>query len=622
MDVSPINYTFGCLPEKRNKCPIPFGLLWKPFDNTISQNSNVAVSCSNCGGFLNLFCKRKPNQSWSCVFCQFSNNTHNCPELLHPTVYYTQQTKTAIVSPKNSVLSWNPTAKSVAKPLFILVIDGTMSSEQYQELGNTLESVLPPSINLGVLIFTLIVSIYQLEEIDRLAAIVFPGEKSPTDQDIYAIQNHETNPHESSFISTRSESILTLLRTWRRRDSKRCLATAIEYANVLFQTSRQTRGKLLVFTSGPCSYGPAAVVRHEDPTATVEKASIPKAQAYMAKIAASTTAVVEIYCIGSSNYCVESLEPLIRGTGGKVVLENTCREPTMVLNLQQSLNQPALPKSVLEIRTSKHLSSIQVIGPVADSKTKDDLLQSWRGKSFRDTVQLSSGQSDPSTTITILCDLQQHNIEDAYVQLISQVMHGDHVYLAVTTLAVPYAYRIEAFVSQINPATSLIVLAKKAVSIANTRSSQEARRFVESTIQAMKTFYPKFPRLNALRHGPLLGEVLKHPDLIRVMRLEFLRASLHYALQMLDPELYAVDPSGTWTLAPSTRASMQSTRFLVLDEYTSIFLWRGHQVDKEFDQLRQQAITPRPIIPKVYILEEHSSMSRYLQSRLAETGSF
>jgi len=154
-----------------------------------------------------------------------------------------------------------------------------------------------------------------------------------------------------------------------------------------------------------------------------------------------------------------------------------------------------------------------------------------------------------------------------------------------------------------------------------------------SSLYVLPEELSRLPRtLYSLRHGPLLGEVNKSVDDSFLARLVFLRSGVEDSLIMMAPPLLSTRGQGAQPLGmqqlyhvPAETLALWSDAVLVHDQYSRLFLWRGHQAPKGgeaedqqlLDAYMEKAMVKRRFpAPTVLCCKEGSSMARYIVSRL------
>ncbi|GET86447.1 protein transport protein sec23, putative [Leishmania tarentolae] len=286
---------------------IPMSCMYTPL-NLIEPSHLVLgatvdeLRCSNCGAFCCVYSEREMGKYWVCLSCKRRNSfppntaiTEQHPALMYETVEF------VLANPPTPVLA--PTQSQVA-PAFIFVVDTCIPSGEMASLRTSLlESLqhLPRNALVGLITFGATVSVWELGAhfgVTMSKCYLLRGNTANPPESLQSmLQVSESHPVRGRLLAPLCdvEAVLTSLIQELAEDdaavpsSKRPLratSTAVEAATYLMEaltppqiTAQQQyalygkgmkapaapannskMGKILLFTGGPCTRGPGAIV--------------------------------------------------------------------------------------------------------------------------------------------------------------------------------------------------------------------------------------------------------------------------------------------------------------------------------------------------------------------------
>ncbi|XP_002968157.2 protein transport protein SEC23 [Selaginella moellendorffii] len=653
------------LSEKKllNATSLAFGALLSPgreIDPSPPAIQRDPSRCEKCGAYPNLYSRLTPvSGQWQCMLCQKinssngeyrpagANDLHNWPELVSPVVDFMDAG------------SWRPgfvpvADSTVAAAPVVLVIDESLEEPLLQHLQSSLHSFLDslgPSTRIGIITYGKTVSIYDLSETALAAADVIPGDVAPSQELlkmlIYGTGIYLTPIHTCLGVA---HTIVSSLRPYsgnlREAARPRCLGTAVDVALALIQgPSTQIMAKrssgnshVLVCAAGPNTLGPGSLPQFENHPnyAYIEANSIKYMERLGRKARLSDTAV-DVLCAGTCPVRAVTLEPLVKASGGVMVLHDDFGE-AFGLNLQRSFTRAGGLRATLEVRCSEGIGVSSVIGPGQDASS--DAAESF-GREPAVALRMMSVEEHQGFALSMQLTSNFHD-DYAYFQFVVRYTGTFQARITrVITVRLPVTTSVSKYLTGINPEAAAVLIAKRTALEAKSMADAAELRFsVDQRLKDIRSRFgpragaPPFPReitklaeaLFHLRRGPLLGSIVGHEDERLVIRNIFLQASYELALRMVLPRVYLFHDNGSFEAVPAYNLAMQSQTALILDHGTDVHIWLGHELCqdekrnvvafsacKEF--VREITETRFPV-PRMLTFKEGSSQARYLQARL------
>ncbi|KAJ7563485.1 hypothetical protein O6H91_03G112300 [Diphasiastrum complanatum] len=658
------------LKEKRlaNTASLGFGALITPgkdIGTALPTIHRDAFRCHNCGAYPNPYCSIEPNSGqWKCVLCSKRNSTggeyrvaikdelQNWSELVTTVVDY--------VDVGTRRPGFVPVSDSTMAAPIIVLIDESLDEAHLQHLQSSLHSFfdsLSPLTRIGIVSYGKTVSIYDLSEVGLAAADIIPGDISPS-QDFMKMLIYGTGVYLAPIHACLqiAQMIVSSLRPYRGKlpefARERCLGTAIDVALALIQGPstdlprsmvKRSGGsnRILVCAGGPNTIGPGAVPPNENnPNHAYLKSKAIKYMEHCGMEARRLDTAVDIFCAGTCPVNVQTLQPLVKASGGVLILHDDFGE-AFGLNMQRAVRRAKGFRGILEVRCTDDIAVTRIVGPGEEAGS--DASESFRNDTSVSLEMLSVEESQGFALVMTL----SKNLTDDYVYF-QFVVRFTNAYQAnvtrVITVRLSTTNSVSTYLQSVNDEVAAVLISKKTVLEAKTASdAAEMRLSVDERIKDISLKFGKqmprsklrlFPTelsripelLFHLRRGPLLGSIVGHEDERAILRNLFLQASFDLALRMLSPRVLMYHEGGAFEEIPAHSLAMQSDTALVLDHGTDIFIWTGQDITG--DELRSAAtqascrtlahelIELRFPAPRTVAFKEGSSQSRYLQARL------
>eukprot|EP00529_Nitzschia_sp_RCC80_P018280 CAMPEP_0113499964 /NCGR_PEP_ID=MMETSP0014_2-20120614/32043_1 /TAXON_ID=2857 /ORGANISM="Nitzschia sp." /LENGTH=815 /DNA_ID=CAMNT_0000394203 /DNA_START=1 /DNA_END=2448 /DNA_ORIENTATION=- /assembly_acc=CAM_ASM_000159 len=525
--------SFHCWPSSRleaTRCVAPIGALYTPLKKlppncsppTALPYDPVRCAGANCHAVLNPYCQVDfRSKLWSCPFCLTRN--HFPP---HYAENITETNLPAELIPQYTTVEYElQTVPDQGPPCFLFVIDTcTSSKEELTELADSLTqamNLMPPESRIGVITFGTNVSVYDLSSEGISKSYILRGNREytsgrvgellgcnsvrPQQQQGQPGQQQQQQPQgvggpaqdvlerflvpvsDSSFLV---ESILEDIRKdpWPVPSDKRAARAtgcALSVATSLLHLAIPRRGaRIMLFTAGPCTSGPGAVVSrlkeddmrsHADLAKKAEPLFEPACE-YYAKLAnhpgASTADaknnkkaptgptnaayhVVDVFACSLDQIGMLEMKHLVEATGGLMVLGDSFGQSVFKESLNRVFNRfdddvpgdggqlSMVFGTSLEVFTSREFKVSGAIGPVTSlNKHGPNVSDLEVGKGG--TSAWAIGGADPNTTIAIYFDVTNGNTplpqeKQRFIQFLTKYQHASgKTRLRATTLCGPW----------------------------------------------------------------------------------------------------------------------------------------------------------------------------------------
>ncbi|XP_076932582.1 protein transport protein SEC23 A-like [Bidens hawaiensis] len=621
--------------------------------------------CQNCGAYANLYCNiLLGSGQWQCVICGNLNSSEgryiastkeellNLPELAIPMVDFVQT--------GNRRPGYIPVSDSRMSAPIVLVIDDCLDEPHLQHLQSSLHAFvdsLPPTTRIGVVTYRKTVSVYDFSEGSVASADLLAGRVSPNQESlkqlvygtgIYLSPIHASLPVVHSIFSSLRPYNLNVPEASRNR----CMGVAIEVALAIIQglSAEMSQGvvkkpggssRIIVCAGGPNTYGPGSVPHSfSHPNyAHMEKTAL-KWMENLGREAHKRNTLIDILCAGTCPVRVPVLQPLVKASGGILILHDDFGEAFGV-NLQRASTRAAGSHGLMEIRCSDDVTVSQVIGPGEEARTDNS-------EAFKNDNSVSIQMLSVEETQSFAVSLETRgNIKTDFVYLQFGILFLNLYQADITrviTVRLPTVDSVSSYLESVQDEVAAVLIAKRSLLRAKTgQDAIDVRAIIDERIkditnkfgsQMPKSKLYQFPKelanmpeiLFHLRRGPLLGSIVGHEDERSVLRDIFLNASFDLSLRMVAPRCLMHREGGTFEELPAHDLAMQSDAAVVLDHGTDVFIWLGAELAAQEGRsaaalaacrtLAEELTETRFPAPRILAFKEGSSQARYFVSRL------
>ncbi|KAL7562489.1 hypothetical protein ACA910_008200 [Epithemia clementina (nom. ined.)] len=533
--------SFHCWPSSRleaTRSVAPFGALYTPLRKLPPQSAPTQalpydpIRCA-CHAVLNPYCEVDyRSKLWTCPFCLSRN-----PFPQHYAENITETNLPAELIPQFSTVEYTlQTIPNAGSPVFLFVIDTCGSNANKEELAELADSIqqclnlLPPETLVGLITYGTNVSVYELASENIAKSYIFRGnrEYSPgrvgellgcTQRAVAGQAGHPHPPqapggppHPQPTVGGPAQEVLerfllpvsecsfvleTILDDLRRdpwpvpNDKRPARATgcALSVATSLLHLAIPRRGaRIMLFTAGPCTSGPGAIVSrmkeedirsHADLQKNAEPLHKPACEFY-AKLAhpslfalqstsdhnkkkkpaptptSSPFHVVDVFACSLDQVGLLEMRELVEATGGLMVLGDSFGQSVFKESLRRVFQRfpDEIPEDggqlqmafscTLEVLTSREFKVSGAVGPVTSlEKDGPNVSENVIGKGG--TNLWSIGGVDPNTTIAIYFDITNPGNtplpegKRRFIQLLTKYQHANgSTRLRATTLCGPW----------------------------------------------------------------------------------------------------------------------------------------------------------------------------------------
>jgi len=484
-DMSGTRLSFHTWPSSRleaARCVVPLGALYTPLKKLPANCAPPQampydpVRCSSCHGILNPYCQVDfRSKLWNCPFCLTRN--HFPP---HYAENITETNLPAELIPQYTTCEYElQTVPDQGPPCFIFVIDTCSSAKkELSELADSLTQALnliPQDSRVGLITYGTNVSVYELASDSVSKAYILRGNKEyapgrvgellgctgrPGQQANGQQQNQPMGPGQQVLerfllpVSDCSFAVETVLEDLRKdpwpvpNDKRPARATgcALSVALSLSHLAIPRRGaRIMLFTAGPCTSGPGAVVSrlkeedmrsHADLAKKAEPMFQPACEFYT-KLAnpanhnatqdkkkkkapapppSAAYHVVDVFACSLDQVGLLEMSNLVEATGGLMVLGDSFGQSVFKESLLRVFNRHPddVPQdggqlcmatgASLEVFTSREFKVSGAIGPVTSlNKHGPNVSDLEVGKGGTNAWGL--GGLDPNTTVAVYFDV-------------------------------------------------------------------------------------------------------------------------------------------------------------------------------------------------------------------------
>lgn len=548
-DVTSLEYTHGVRlsfhtwPGSRleaTRIIAPIGALFTPLAQLPPSSAPPSalpydpVRCSSlsCSAVLNPYCQVDfRSKLWVCPFC---NNRNHFPP--HYAENISEQNLPAELIPQYTTCEYElPSMPNVGPPAFVFVVDICSHAEELQELADSITqalNLLPEDCLVGLITFGTNVQVHELGFEGMQKNYVLRGNKEYAPGKVSELlgcslrnsvkqsgtappgapgsQTHQGQPHQPGYVgpgqsilqrfllpvsecSLALESILEDLckDPWPVPNDKRtarCTGCALSVATSLLDLACPRRGsRVMLFTGGPCTSGPGAIVSRNKTMDIRSHADLAKnaepmhkeACEYYAKLAhrhvssagsgsnkknspsapvSPSVHVVDVFACSLDQVGMLEMRELVEATGGLMVLGDSFgqsvfkeslmrvfkRYPDDCVN-QQDAGKLAMAFSCsMEVLTSRECKVSGAIGPVTSlNKKSGNVSEVEVGTGGTNAWGL--GAVDPGTTIAVYFEVgvpASTTIPEGkmrYLQFLTKYQHSNGKFrLRSTTLCGPW----------------------------------------------------------------------------------------------------------------------------------------------------------------------------------------
>ncbi|KAK2195420.1 bifunctional Sec23-Sec24 helical domain superfamily/von Willebrand factor A-like domain superfamily/Protein transport protein Sec23/Sec23-Sec24 beta-sandwich/Gelsolin-like domain superfamily/Zinc finger [Babesia duncani] len=267
-----------CSHEEMEKAQVPIGCLFTPLKRAPESENGpkiplveyMPVRCRSSGIFLNPYCHIDFRaKTWTCpVTMQRNTLPPSYAEHITP-----ENLPSELVNLSIEYIIPSNVSGGVFPPAIVFLVDTSIPEEELEQLKDSIQqvlSMLPPEVNVGLITYGSVIKIHDLSESEVPKCFVLRGSGEHTGDYLKRVLNLEQIPQ--SFIQPISacefalNSFLDHLMpdSWpvgQNCRANRCTGSALSTATALLEICCPNKGgRVMLFTGGPCTFGPGKVV--------------------------------------------------------------------------------------------------------------------------------------------------------------------------------------------------------------------------------------------------------------------------------------------------------------------------------------------------------------------------
>lgn len=540
-----------------------------------------------------------------------------------------------------------------APPVFLYVVDTCQDSENFTALKDSLLvslSLLPPTSLIGLITFGTNVNVHELGFNECFKTLAFNGKKeysskqiqeslgflstdmrsgAPSQPTMRTAAKYLLPVQEAEFQLTKilEQLLEDSFKIPKAKRSQRSTGVALNIAISLLETSFPNTGtRAMLFTAGPCTIGPGAVVTPELREAIRSHHDIDsdlaphhkKATLYyegLGKRASRNGTVVDIFAGSYDQIGLDEMSHLPDSTGGEIVLADAFSTSIFKQSFLRVFNKDEQGYLCmgfggnLEVKMSKELKVSGLVGTAIGLQNKTSFV-SDKEIGIGGTSSWKLCGITPASTYAIYFDVvsPQHPTAhvnepppQAFIQYITYYQHPEgHFRLRVTTVARALSLpgQIEYQKQSFDQEAAAALIARLAMFKAAKQPIADIVRWIDILLiklcshfgdfvrddpntfklaPQLSYFFPQF--MYHLRRSQFLQVFNNSPDETAFYRHELIKEDTTNTTIMIQPTLTAYElnkAEGEPVLLDSS--SVSPDRILLLDTFFHILIYHGENI--------------------------------------------
>lgn len=567
------------------------------------------IHCMSCKSVLNPHCNIDfGRQSWGCVVCSTNNTLPShargvTPDNLLPELL-----------PQNSTVEYVLSRETVFPAIFFFVVDTCTFDEQrhallIEALRVTLDKI-PDDALIGFVKYGTNIELLELEGSSPRRIHVFSGKKEYT-ADVLKTLNASSAKAEASVIGRflkRKDECIGLVNgvvDGLERDPFPVLAaykpvrstgSAVSLAVSLLETTvPEASVRYLLFTQGPCTYGPGTVTpikykekgrnEHLEENDPMFAAPAQKYYAGLAERISNAGHSLDILAATIVDVGICHMEKLVTMTGGMLIMAQDFDRDIYISSCSKLMDASGGHlvqgfNAKMQVKTSGNVEYKGVIG---------------QGRSCG--VGWRVGAIFPCTNVSILLDRKDpKNGEFGYVQIITQYQRSDKKLLVrVTTFARLFTDSKDDVICGFDQ-EAVAVLQARCFLLKKYEEVKDCERMIDKNlIRFTKTFarfdrgepaslvlpdamsyYPNY--MFFFRRSLLVQTGNNSPDETAYYMTLLYNQRVSEALKLIKPTLLSYHYQGGVEAVEVDSKSLEPDVILLLDTFHNVVVWRGEYV--------------------------------------------
>ncbi|KAF7684469.1 Protein transport protein SEC23 [Astathelohania contejeani] len=650
-------------PMTTDALQVPIACLYTPRKNGAPVLDYEPINCSGCRSILNPYCTIDfDRKEWRCALCDKrsilpSHYQDITPDMLPAELYE-----------HNTTVEYVLATEAESDPIFFFVIDTcTFDEERHQLLCDALVATLDTLPDNSIIGYLHYGTNIELTEEGRLTEInsenrirktyLFSGKKIYTKETFLGgSKNAILDP--SKFFVRKSDALREIFQAMPRDSfpvmdgnrQVRCTGSALSLAAALLESRYNKTGvKILLFTQGPCTYGPGTIaslnliheIRSPDKTNSLYTKSAKEFYTTLAQRMATNNYSCDIIAATLNDVGIYEMRVLTDLTSGMIIMAQdfdkeiyttSCRKNVSCEEgvLDQGLN------ANITVVTSKNLSFLGIRGQ--GSKVEGG----WKMGS------ITLGQC----VVAEFIPKEGVNGQMGFIQIITRYQRSDRkIRQRVTTFGRMFCEQ-EKIVSGFDQEAACVYQTRSFMDQAEGEMDIDLVRRVDRTlirflkkyatyqredpgsliIPESMSYYPNF--MYFLRRSTLIQTLTSSPDETAYFRNLVCRLATTEAMTMIVPTLLMYDCEGGVSPVEMDGKSLRDDVVLLLDTFHNVLVWRGSDVvewlaqgyEKEYpgialavteaEKRGQELVNARLPTPQFVVCDRFGSQERILLSRV------
>lgn len=554
-----------------------------------------------CQGCQSILCQQSivdfGSKTWACVFC-------NARNMLPPHARdITPENLLPELMDGNSTVEYVLSKSTAYAPIFILLIDVCTYDQERHELMkrgliHTVKSI-PEDAMVCLVFFGTNITLVSFADEDVKSVYQFSGKNTYTGEMLGKFNIGDIR----NFLVKKEDKIEQVLEAIENLEADpfsvlhgyrplRCTGSALSLAMSLIDGVHfnEASVKYMVFTQGPCTYGPGKVTLLEISGSTYEKLDLEESAAYFRGLADRLNASghsVDIIAETIADIGIEQIKPVVTLTGGCLIMAQDFDEEIKMRSLSKMFEKEeegflrAGLNVKIQIKTSHNLAVKGILG---------------EGKSYGAGWKV--GCVYPKTNITILLEntATARPEEFGYVQIITQYQRSDRrIVTRVTSFSRMFTNDKSRICAGFDQEAACVFQAR-AFLMKNFQNVYDFENAIDKTlIRFMKkygsylkdnlasvslpdsmSYYPNF--MFFFRRSLLVQRDGISKDESAYFRILLFKLMTEDAIKLIKPSLISFHYQGDIMPVELDTSSLSPECILVLDSFHNVLLWKGRYV--------------------------------------------
>uniref|UniRef100_A0A7S1BQW7 Protein transport protein SEC23 n=1 Tax=Corethron hystrix TaxID=216773 RepID=A0A7S1BQW7_9STRA len=669
------------------------------------------IRCNSCGAVLNPYCQVDfRTKLWSCPFCMTRNHF---PQ--HYADNISEQNLPAELIPDFTTCEYEPpSAPPTSPPAFLFLVDTCIPTDEIAELCDSISQILqllPEDSLVGLITYGTNVQVHEIgfeacpksyvvrgnkeyasAKVQELLGVCnfqqsvaqkHAAEHTPPGQQAPPIQGPAGYPSAiGRFLCPVGEcsfTVETILNDLAKdpwpvpNDSRaaRCTGCALSVAIGLLDVAiPRMGGRVMLFTGGPCTINPGAIVQRsklEDIRSHTDLAKnqaplYKEACAYYEKLSDRATHanhVVDIFACSLDQVGMLEIKVVVEKTGGLMVLGDSFGQSVFKESFRRVFRRypPDMPgdgghmmmgfAASLEVLTSREFKVAGAIGPCSSLQKA--------GPNVADTVigiggtnAWAMGGIMPNTTVAVYFEITNAS-ETAipshkrrFIQFITKYQHANgRTRLRSTTLCGPWhsdPNDHNPIKTSFDQEAAAVLTARLAVYRTETEDVGDVLRWVDRSLIRLATkfadyipddpnsfrlvpefsLYPQF--MFHLRRSQFLQLFNSSPDEAAYYRHVLIGENTANSLVMIQPSLLSYSFQGSPTPVMLDSSSVRQDVILLLDTFFQVVIfhgetvaaWRERKYHEQEEHINFRNLLEAPQIDAQMIMDSRFPVPRYI----------